>query len=571
MGTRRWHLITCVLSPLVGLAGCARGISLAGSAAPPRLVRTLNASPTERAALVEALEVITGEQWACRDCAPPPEYPRARLAELRGVEPLDAQYAAELLDEALEEPLLLISLADDSDGSDGSQPDGGDGHAAMDARHVASLVATHERTWGLRRALDAPSGHSPGGWTPDRATLSARVLFDGAAREDVDNGMLERDDAPADADSEDFAWDVSEVAVWDGVCDEPLRAALLELLQTGADFYPAASTLDPADEAAGPNPELWTRALVDRDDDPDGTREAPSSADGAALPVAPSWTLRPEVARRLCPPPVDTQHGSGSGDAARAEGAGRPAAIVEMERRLRALLGHCDVCFSPPPFAAVPLLGGDRDEEEEDEEEEDEDSVELDGSLGGSTPIVANAPQMGERFLWHIDGDPAQAAPSPWTDLHGSYPNRSPGRPRLVSALLYLNKEWDANAWGAPTRFRDPPTGAEVRVLPSPGRLVLMDQDATHTVTAPDVAAGAQRARFSLVWKLCLFPTGPTPPPGEQGGGAPVRMSSEPTARQARAAQREHVVGSACRRLDPAGRSETSAGGAPAPLVIPPP
>ena len=77
-------------------------------------------------------------------------------------------------------------------------------------------------------------------------------------------------------------------------------------------------------------------------------------------------------------------------------------------------------------------------------------------------------------------------------------------RPRFVSALVYLSPRWDAE-WGAATRFLDPPTGEVLTVPPAPGRLVLMDQDVTHAVTAPHASAGP-RPRYSLVLKLVLHP-----------------------------------------------------------------
>ena len=41
--------------------------------------------------------------------------------------------------------------------------------------------------------------------------------------------------------------------------------------------------------------------------------------------------------------------------------------------------------------------------------------------------------------------------------------------------------------------------------MPKPGRLVLMDQDITHAVSAPNAEAGS-RPRYSLVCKLVLHP-----------------------------------------------------------------
>ncbi len=78
------------------------------------------------------------------------------------------------------------------------------------------------------------------------------------------------------------------------------------------------------------------------------------------------------------------------------------------------------------------------------------------------------------------------------------------GKPRFISVLLYLNDEW-SDELGAPTQFYDPPTGSAYKIYPLPGRCVMMDQDVTHTVIAPNEAAGAQ-PRYSLVWKLILHP-----------------------------------------------------------------
>lgn len=547
--------------------GCCAALSLV---TPPRVARLLNASPAERAALVEALEEVTGEQWQHVALRAPSEYRHARLAELRGCDPLDAQCAAELLDESLEEPLLLVALPYEEREADGERrtEDGisDEESLPMSGAHVAALIDAHERTWGLRRQVEAAQSVN---WTPERAMLAARVLLDGAPRATA---------APASASvadaSSDPAWDVSEVAVWDDVVDEPLRAALLALLQqpVAAEAAEAAGSVaaEPSGaegaEACGPNPALWTRQLVDRNDDSEG--------------MLPSWTLRPEVVLSLCPPPIAPQAawqqlaqpplrpGEVAAEAPRA----RPAAIAEFEARLSALLAHCDVCFAPPPFAALPVSGGsDKGEDEEDDDAwegqgEGGGSVDLDGSLTGSTPIVANAPQCGERFEWHIDGDPMQAAPSPWTDLHARYPNRSPRKPRLVSALLYLNGRWDAKEWGAPTKFRDPPSGAEVWVQPKPGRLVLLDQDVVHSVSAPEQAAGPERARYSLVWKLALYPPGPTPPPvraeaaAQAGvGGSVVRLTPERAAARAQQAGREHVIGSAAWRAGEHGASTGAA------------
>jgi 2OG-Fe(II) oxygenase superfamily len=125
--------------------------------------------------------------------------------------------------------------------------------------------------------------------------------------------------------------------------------------------------------------------------------------------------------------------------------------------------------------------------------------------LGDSvSPMTANAPTHGDVFTYHIDGDPNMTPPSPWTDVYGRYPNRQPGKPRLLSCLVYLNDEWK-DEWGAPTRFLDVATDTHYDIQPKPGRCVFMDQDITHTVVAPEEAAG-KRPRYSLVWKLIFHP-----------------------------------------------------------------
>jgi len=94
-----------------------------------------------------------------------------------------------------------------------------------------------------------------------------------------------------------------------------------------------------------------------------------------------------------------------------------------------------------------------------------------------------------------------------------------------VSAMSWSTD--GGGGWGASTYFLDPPTGEMVEVQPAPGRVVIMDQDVTHTVSAPSREAGG-RPRYSLVWKLAVFPPAPPPPPlqtpplpsGEEKGSA---------------------------------------------------
>jgi hypothetical protein len=89
--------------------------------------------------------------------------------------------------------------------------------------------------------------------------------------------------------------------------------------------------------------------------------------------------------------------------------------------------------------------------------------------------------------------------------VYGRYTNRLQGKARFMSCLVYLNDEWNYDDWGAPTRCLDVATDTPYDVQPKPGRVMLMDQDITHTVVAPESAAG-KRPRYSLVWKLVLHP-----------------------------------------------------------------
>jgi hypothetical protein len=81
---------------------------------------------------------------------------------------------------------------------------------------------------------------------------------------------------------------------------------------------------------------------------------------------------------------------------------------------------------------------------------------------------------------------------------------QTPGKPRLVSVLVYLNSSWPLN-FGAETTFLDPASDTGITVRPRPGRLIIMDQDIMHRVNA--AAPAANHPRYSLVWKLIVLDT----------------------------------------------------------------
>lgn len=555
----------------------------AAASAAPLLARTRGVPPHERAALASALSEVTGAPWVALDATPAADapFPAPRLAAVHGCTPLDAQYAAEVLDELVDAPILLVAVPP-------TPADAADAEPITDAEALA-LVRRHESAWGLRLPMPLPA--APSGWEPSAASLTAHVQMDGA-------WVQHSPHAPP-------RWDVSSVVVLDDVLDRPLRAALRSLLGErlaggGAAGPEGAGEEEARDGGGGESPRerprrggaagsergaegageaeaknsrggegareneggavppivpldeaLWTRALVDRDDAGEG--------------AAPTWSLRARALARLCaprpPPPAQAAAGGADADAKAlsaapaAHGRSQPAAMLELQARLCQLLPHADVTYAPPPFAAPPACadagdggdgrgrgggGCDGDGGGVEDEADGGDDVELDGTSGGSTPVVANAPMHGDAFDFHIDGDPFVAQASPWTDLHGNFPNRAPcPKPRLVSALVYLSEGWDSERWGAWTLFRDPPSGALVRVGARPGRVVLLDQDLEHSVSAPSARAGAGRARLSLALKLCLHAKGvPTPPPvvGAEGGGAAYEEPPRAAAPAARAA-----------------------------------
>eukprot|EP00808_Paulinella_micropora_P015331 g59744.t1 len=118
-------------------------------------------------------------------------------------------------------------------------------------------------------------------------------------------------------------------------------------------------------------------------------------------------------------------------------------------------------------------------------------------------PFVGNAPVYGEDFRWHVDADPSSFPPCPWIFQYGSYVNHEPGKPLFVSMLIYLCKVWPRH-FGGETLFLDDDTDTGILVRPKPFRMVLMDQDLLHRISAP--SRFARQPRYTLVWKLLFFP-----------------------------------------------------------------
>ena len=240
----------------------------------------------------------------------------------------------------------------------------------------------------------------------------------------------------------DSEWDTSDIYVFDYYLNDSLKRDLRQVL-----LNECGSTNNALwDDSQGPNPSRWERGGLD-DTFFEGSVD---KSEGSC------WGLTADAVDDIC--------------------FGNHNAIRKFEQQL---------CYMFPGFKVCKLP----------------ESV-----FGQSiSPMTGNAATSIDTFSWHIDADPALVPPSPWADIYGRYPNRKRGKPRFVSCLIYVNDDWSIQKYGAPTRFLDPPTGQELDIDPVPGRILIMDQDITHSVVAPKSAAG-MKPRYSLVWKLILHP-----------------------------------------------------------------
>lgn len=303
--------------------------------------------------------------------------------------------------------------------------------------------------------LRRPLATAASTWHVDEASAVMNAVLDGATLSDG-------------------RWDVSAAVAVDGLVDEPLRAALLALLHSPG-----------WDPERGADPQAWSAGALS--DLPVEAGSEPASEEGPATHRGSGLGLQHDALRRLCQEELDEDED---------EDGKTPQAVVELQTRLAAFFDAANAEAGGVTSCRMPA-----------------------STLGdGVTPLAANAPCAadGDTFAQHIDADPSLLPPSPWTDAFGRFPNRSPGRPRFVTALVYLSPEWRWPEWGAPTRMLDPPTQSILEAAPAPGRVLLMDQDVTHSVTAPRPAAGV-RPRYSLVLKLVLHPA--------PGTGAVPRIS----------------------------------------------
>ena len=272
----------------------------------------------------------------------------------------------------------------------------------------------------------------------------------------------------------DGRFDRSAVVAIDGLVDEKLRAQLLDLI--GGTEHEALSS-------------HWSKGVFgDTMDD---------AVRGSGL------GLKPEVLDTLCAEPPDGEI---------------PAPVKELQSRIARYLQDAN---------------GGRSAAAADADASDAavDVCRMPFAVFGEsvTPLAANAPistDGPECYGWHIDADPLLLPPSPFTDIYGRYSNRQPGCPRFVTALIYLSKVGVSRV-GRTNALPRPSDREVLEIPPSPGRVVILDQDLSHAVTSPLATAG-DRPRYSLALKLILHPNeaGMTPSIAPEKWGPPVRIGS---------------------------------------------
>mmetsp|Transcript_11050 Transcript_11050/g.27900 ORF Transcript_11050/g.27900 Transcript_11050/m.27900 type:complete len:344 (+) Transcript_11050:177-1208(+) len=243
----------------------------------------------------------------------------------------------------------------------------------------------------------------------------------------------------------------SHVVVIDNFFDEEQRQQLQD-----------AITHSGWDHRQGPPEDKWERR----------------TCDGANLP--PTWGLKTSVLDSLASGDVD--------------------AVTEIQSRLCMLYPEYDIVHLPSEAMQAHGLGNSPPSSPSQPPQSGS------SRMFDCCSILANAAVVGDAFQWHIDADPAAMPPSTWTATFGDYCNGEPGKPLLVSLLLYLNDTWPRH-FDAETLFLDCSEDVGILVRPKPYRAVLMDQDVLHRLSAPSLQAGLPR--YSLVWKLAFVPKKP--------------------------------------------------------------
>ena len=337
------------------------------------------------------------------------------------------------------------------------------GDGTGDGDVAGTAAATRPPEW-------ATSTSWPGeeDWTPANATVALAVTMDRATVFDPpvswEAYVDENGDGDGDENGDDappVRSDVSAVVSLDGVVGDELRAALLDAATEPG--WPHATAESP------PTPK-WARETNDGIG-----AEASRDPDGPQLRVPPtSWGLTETALEEIA----------------------ESAPVRAFLARVGALYPEYHVRTMPADALEPDGIPGAM-------------SAARDGGESRVAVAVANAAVHGDDFKWHLDMDPADLDPtSPFAERYGVYVNRARARPLFVSALVYLNgpAPWTPDL-DAETLFLDPGTATGVFVRPAPGRVLLMDQDVLHRVSAP--SRSARVPRYSLVLKLCFYPKDP--------------------------------------------------------------
>mmetsp|Transcript_2194 Transcript_2194/g.6499 ORF Transcript_2194/g.6499 Transcript_2194/m.6499 type:complete len:428 (-) Transcript_2194:172-1455(-) len=335
----------------------------------------------------------------------------------------------------------------------------GGAHPAAAAKPLAGVQSNEQHRGEDEAAAAAPGGPTlrlravathPTAWQPSSARLVLNVVMDAAIVE-----------APPPVGAR---VSYSHVVVLDDFIGEDERVELLE-----------AVTAPGWDHTAGPPTGKWER----------------STCDGAGLP--PTWGLKADVLESLMTSDL--------------------RAVLEVQSRLCLLYPEYDIVHLPSSViqqrsqvaatqASSRMLPGASEATPSSFSCPSKTIATGREAAFDCCPILANAAVAGDAFQWHVDADPAALPPSHWTATFGDYCNGDPGKPLLVSLVLYLDADWP-RSFDAETLFIDTADDVGVIVRPKRLRAVLMDQDVLHRLSAPSKGAG--RPRYSLVWKLAFL------------------------------------------------------------------
>ena len=374
---------------------------------------------------------------------------------------------------------------------------------------AGAVVAAHERYWDLGAVandddvFETAATAWPGeeAWSPTRDPVCVMSCEMDAARVPDPPAFPFACAGDEDDTETEIRVDSSAVVVLDGVVGEPLRAALMDAFTEPG--WPHAT-------ATGPPPGKWVRETND------GVGALPSGG------ASPSGSAEDSARDR------DFPNSWGLSATALAAVARSPS-VRTVLARVGALYPEYAVRFMPAdalepegaPGAMSDLFGNGNDARQGNDG---------DGDVGCKriATVVGNAAVKDDSFQWHLDMDPACLHPSaPLAERFGLYVNRSRARPLFVSALVYLNgpEPWTPEK-DAETLVLDPGTGTGVFIRPAPGRVLLMDQDATHRVSPP--SRSTDTPRYSAVFKLCFYPkdTETRPSLTREEWGAPIRFGT---------------------------------------------